>query len=325
MQDVKYLKVQKYKRTKKGLVTKIPALQKSHSKKRGHSFPVYSKNDLKTWLYPQPTFHLIYSNWVANNYAKDLTPSCDRLSNKLGYSLDNLQVITWLYNKKLGEKDMREGNLPNCRTPYRPVVQRCKKTLAYVNHYISLHDAYRLTGISQGNISKAANGKQKSAGGYIWQLIPDGMRYNKELNKLVSDVIEDCFNSDFVQESADTLNRSAIYLKKEIINERENGFIKADLEKLDFSLVDPFAYSDLAFQLTVGAKKYSKDNWKKGDINIYLSALERHIQDIKKALDEDDIEKLIDDTGIQHGGALLCNSMFIHYFIRQILKDKNVK
>lgn len=155
--------------------------------------------------------------------------------------------------------------------------------------------------------------------------IPDGMRYNKELNKLVPDVIEDCFNSDFVQESADTLNRSAIYLKKEIINKRENGFIKADLQKLDFSLVDPFAYSDLAFQLTVGAKKYSKDNWKKGDINIYLSALERHIQAIKIALDNDDIESLIDDTGIQHGGALLCNSMFIHYFIRQILKDKNVK
>lgn len=158
--------------------------------------------------------------------------------------------------------------------------------------------------------------------------IPEGMRYNKELDKLVPDIIEHCFNdnSDVWNNMIDNFNIISKSLeKKEIINERENGFIKADLEKLDFSLVDPFAYSDLAFQLTVGAKKYSKDNWKKGDINIYLSALERHIQDIKKALDEDDIEKLIDDTGIQHGGALLCNSMFIHYFIRQILKDKNVK
>lgn len=153
----------------------------------------------------------------------------------------------------------------------------------------------------------------------IPELIPDGMRYNKELDKLVPDVIGD------KKSAADEYFTGIDLRKKEIIKKRENGFIKADLEKLDFSLVDSFAYSDLAFQLTVGAKKYSKDNWKKGDINIYLSALERHIQDIKKALDEDDIEKLIDDTGIQHGGALLCNSMFIHYFIRQILKDKNAK
>lgn len=209
----------------------------------------------------------------------------------------------------------------------------------------------------------------------IPELVPDGMRYNKELDKLVPDVIEDT-KQDFIVKiptvdeairagvlgkpfsinewinstlyipdsdehlismgidpekvKQDRIEYHKLYdeyingidLKKEIVNERENGFIKADLEKLDFSLVDPFAYSDLAFQLTIGAKKYSKNNWKKGDINIYLSALERHIQDIKKALDEDDIESLIDDTGIQHGGALLCNSMFIHYFIRQILKDK---
>jgi hypothetical protein len=153
----------------------------------------------------------------------------------------------------------------------------------------------------------------------IPELIPDGMRYNKELDKLVSDAIED------KKSVAEQYFVGIDLRKKEIINERKNGFIKADLEKLDFSLVDPFAYSDLAFQLTVGAKKYSKDNWKKGDINIYLSALERHLQDIKKALDNGDIEDLIDDTGIQHGGALLCNSMFIHYFIRQTLKDKNVK
>lgn len=133
------------------------------------------------------------------------------------------------------------------------------------------------------------------------------------------------FEQEWAKKNVADEYTKAIDLKKETISKRENGFIKADLGKLDFSLVDPFAYSDLAFQLTVGAEKYNKDNWKKGDMNIYLSALERHIQDIKKALDEDDVEKLIDDTGIQHGGALLCNSMFIHYFIRQILKDKNVK
>lgn len=154
----------------------------------------------------------------------------------------------------------------------------------------------------------------------IPELVPEGMMYNKELDILGKYDEELGFFLPDVNTFSNAVDEYVA--RKEIINERENGFIKADLEKLDFSLVDTFAYSDLAFQLTVGAKKYSKGNWKKGDIHIYLSALERHIQDIKKALDEDDIEQLIDDTGIQHGGALLCNSMFVHYFIRKILKEK---
>lgn len=109
-------------------------------------------------------------------------------------------------------------------------------------------------------------------------------------------------------------------MKKELINERENGFIKADKYKADFSLVDPYAYEDLAGQLTLGAKKYNKDNWKKGTLQDYLSAMERHLTDIKKALEEDSTESLIDDTGLQHGAAIMCNAMFIHYFIRQKIK-----
>ncbi len=109
-------------------------------------------------------------------------------------------------------------------------------------------------------------------------------------------------------------------MKKELINERENGFIKADKYKPDFSLVDPYAYEDLAGQLTLGAKKYNKDNWKKGTLQDYLSAMERHLTDVKKALEEDSIESLNDDTGLQHGAAIMCNAMFIHYFIRKKLK-----
>ena len=114
--------------------------------------------------------------------------------------------------------------------------------------------------------------------------------------------------------------------KDEKINLRENGFFKADLDKTDFTLVCPYAYEDLAKQLTIGAKKYERDNWQKGDILTYIAALERHINDVKKALIENDNKALIDDTGINQGGALMFNSMAIHYFIRKILSgDENVK
>lgn len=156
------------------------------------------------------------------------------------------------------------------------------------------------------------------------ELIPDGMRYSKELDELVSDVIS---ASDEYCSGIKVEFEKVVDYTEEKINQRENGFIKADLDKIDFTLVEPYAYQDLAKQLTIGAKKYSKDNWKKGDILSYLAALERHINYVKIALEENDLQKLIDDTGVNQGGALMFNSMAIHYFIRQILKDgeKNAK
>ena len=104
----------------------------------------------------------------------------------------------------------------------------------------------------------------------------------------------------------------------EQILKRENGFFKADKEKINFSLVDPYAYEDLGKCLTIGAKKYSPDNWKLGDIESYIAALDRHLIDIKKAVLDKDKTLFIDkDTTLQHGANLMCNAMFIHYFIRK--------
>ena len=149
--------------------------------------------------------------------------------------------------------------------------------------------------------------------------IPDGMRYNKELDKLVPDVIiaSNEYCSGIKVEFEKVLEYS------EEILQRENGFIKADKEKINFSLVDPYAYEDLGKCLTIGAKKYSPDNWKLGDIESYIAALDRHLIDIKKAVLDKDKSLFIDkDTALQHGANLMCNAMFIHYFIRkEIEKD----
>lgn len=148
--------------------------------------------------------------------------------------------------------------------------------------------------------------------------IPDGMRYNKELDKLVPDVISasNKYCSGIKVEFEKVLEYS------EEILQRENGFIKADKEKINFSLVDPYAYEDLGKCLTIGAKKYSPDNWKLGDIESYIAALDRHLIDIKKAVLDKDKSLFIDkDTALQHGANVLCNAMFIHYFIRKELEE----
>ena len=151
--------------------------------------------------------------------------------------------------------------------------------------------------------------------------IPDGMRYNKELDKLVPNVIS--ASNEYCSGIKIEIEKVVDYSEEFL--QRENGFIKADKEKINFSLVDPYAYEDLGKCLTIGAKKYSADNWKLGDIESYISALDRHLIDIKKAVLDKDKSLFIDkDTTLQHGANLLCNAMFIHYFIRKELeKDVN--
>ena len=107
---------------------------------------------------------------------------------------------------------------------------------------------------------------------------------------------------------------------------KNDDFVKFNQDKTDFSLVDSFAYEDLGKCLTFGAKKYSKNNWIKGDLDTYISALERHLLEIKKAVQTGDKQYFIDnDSTLQHGANLLCNAMFIHYFIRKQLEEINAK
>lgn len=106
--------------------------------------------------------------------------------------------------------------------------------------------------------------------------------------------------------------------------EKEDIFIKHNQNKPRYDLICPFAHEDLAKVLTFGSDKYEDNNWTKGDINTYIAALQRHLVDIKKAVNSNNLELLIDeDSGLQHGAALMANSMFIHHFVNQKLKEKN--
>lgn len=91
-----------------------------------------------------------------------------------------------------------------------------------------------------------------------------------------------------------------------------SNFIKHDLGKPDFSLIDPYWHEDVAQVLTFGAKKYKRNNWQKNtDKNRTIAALERHLNAIKKG-------ELIDpETNMQHTAHIACNSMFLHYMIHR--------
>ena len=88
----------KYKRTEDNLICDIYSKQLSHSKTRDMLPPSYNLNELRKWVYSNSNFKELYSTWVASGYEKDKRPSVDRLDNNLGYTFDNIQLVTWYEN-----------------------------------------------------------------------------------------------------------------------------------------------------------------------------------------------------------------------------------
>ena len=87
-----------YNRTEKGLINRIFAGQLNASKKRGHLPPSYSKEEFLVWILSQKKFHDMYSEWKQLDYPKSHSPSVDRKDDCLGYTIDNIQLMTWIEN-----------------------------------------------------------------------------------------------------------------------------------------------------------------------------------------------------------------------------------
>ena len=161
-------RVREYNRTKDGLVTKIFSTQNYSSKRRGHNPPTYTKEELKDWLFSQPLFHLLYDNWKRLDYQKDYKPSIDRKDDFIGYTMSNIQLMTWKENKEKQFKGVLKAKGSLGKKKCREVSQFTKKG-KLIAVYHSLAEAERKTDIANGSISLVCNGKRKTAGGFRWE------------------------------------------------------------------------------------------------------------------------------------------------------------
>lgn len=158
-------------RTEQGVIKSIYNGQLSSSKRRGHIMPLYSLEDLSTWLY-ENNFKIFYDIWVQSGYQKDLKPSVDRLNDFKGYSFDNIKLTTWCDNRNKQYDDFRKNKLPN--GGYfgggHKAVEAINEDGTVFKEFISMAEAKRYFGLAtHANISMCCSNKKTKCAGYKWR------------------------------------------------------------------------------------------------------------------------------------------------------------
>lgn len=154
-----------YYRTREGMITRIYGSQIRSSKKRNHQTPDYTKVELIKWVLSQANFDSLFKAWEISGYSKTLIPSTDRLDDYKPYTLDNIQVTTWIKNRSKSHSDRKNGvNNKNSK----PVIQIAKDG-EFIAEYYSIRQASRDTEINQSDISQCCLGKLNSSGGFYWK------------------------------------------------------------------------------------------------------------------------------------------------------------
>lgn len=152
-------------RTRDGIANTLYLSQRLHSKKRGYVGPAYTLEELRTWLHAQPQFESLFTTWEASGYLSDLKPSCNRLNDYEGYSLNNIELVTWKENKEAWARDCVAGKNRKISRP----VQQFSAEDEFIQEYFSIQEASRQLAIPHGNIVKACTGERNAAGGFKWR------------------------------------------------------------------------------------------------------------------------------------------------------------
>lgn len=145
---------QKYRRTKKGVLTNM-----YHHMKSRHKVDFTLKQFHEMYL-EDITFNNLMYQWKKLGHLPYYKPSLDRVNPKKHYSKDNIKMITWGQNRlKQSTHDHKLGLKP-------PVLQI--KNGKVVHRHQSQKHAVETLGCSQGTLSMVLNGKKKSLYGYTF-------------------------------------------------------------------------------------------------------------------------------------------------------------
>lgn len=86
---------------------------------------------------------------------------------------------------------------------------------------------------------------------------------------------------------------------------------RANIGKMRWTLMDFESMKDMIAVLEFGAKKYSKDNWKKGlPVTEITDSMLRHLVAFLAG------ENIDPESGLPHTGHIMCNAMFLSHMYK---------
>lgn len=154
-----------YRETPKGLLVNIAKSQKHNSKERGFKPVAYTSSELCERFLNDSRYIELFNDWKESGFKNGLSPSIDRIDDYRGYSLDNIQLMTWDENRAKSHIDSIEGRN---RKRLRAVISTCIKT-GEEEEWYSISNASRTLKISSGNIGSVCSGTRNKCGGYRWR------------------------------------------------------------------------------------------------------------------------------------------------------------
>ena len=122
---------------------------------------------------------------------------------------------------------------------------------------------------------------------------------------------------------SDTVFKKDNEVREPLLGVKTTEGVKYDSDKIQYSLIPPYALESVAKNLTAGLKKYpGRDNWKLVDNakERYLDALYRHLEAHRKG-EFIDSESSVEN--MPHLAAVIANAMFLLEFeLNPELKNK---
>lgn len=153
----------KYDFTEHGVIRVIYKTQKRHQKIRGHGDMPYSKDQLSSWMY-RNGYKEMYDRWVSEGHDTNLKPSVDRINSNLGYSFENIRLVTWKENRLNQANDIKNGVGSGGRRT-KKLLKLCKDK-KIVCEYVSYQGARRDMGYS---IEYQIKNGVKCRNGFYWK------------------------------------------------------------------------------------------------------------------------------------------------------------
>jgi hypothetical protein len=146
-----------YRHTKRGVIRNIFSHITERCKKYNRELG-FNSDDLLNWCRGNHEFQNIYFNWVKSGFIKNLKPSVDRKNPLMGYTFDNIQITTYLFNRTKGdsEKLILWG---------RPIIQYDLQG-RIVNRFASIKEGAKYLNLHRCLISAVLAGQRNHTGGF---------------------------------------------------------------------------------------------------------------------------------------------------------------